>query len=771
MNTKPAIKRTRRHFITFFGLAALLLPVLLFVPPRVLPQGRPVPPPPGRGLPRGPLNPVRTITIDSSYLLCNSLQLQSARRVVWEPVLSSLGVSLRDRDVYGLALDNAATEVCAGRLDSALMNSAFGDLDRVMSGVEEVTFGRSLLTSDERIKLSSALMQAAYDEFQSRCFDNRGQEAELMIGRLPKTPDVGLGVEMQPASAALGRCGSGGSAARPGIDVDFAQSQFQSCAAKVLSSISQDCTDPAGQDRSRSTPRPTIEQDTGWVPVPGVPGQMQRQLRANAPDGSFKNIYQTRTPDGTLTVTDAFDARGRPSSQTIEVQDREGRTISRFEYHFQTNTPAVGEPSNPRARRRYDAETRRLNNTRASGADWAKYNQAVATALGAPPSLIPAAPPDPSVAIPPGPAGPTNQCQAMTNSSTGRMGLLRPQSSEGVEGSGGREFISGPDLILRCLCALGSRGAQLANQIARATGAPGVSCSNNEWLRRVDCVANPRGPVDGIRPECLEYLRADYQFETPQTACDAAIQCPEGSQPIVVGRPGSSACRCSKDSTASGPRFNCARVRCPRPGTPSSDPSVQACCGTPGDKPDKPSDGPPIPPRPGEAPGSKPGGGNEKQEPFNPNSKTDEFVGAPVSVTFPKLLTPSELIGAARVTGGKIQIVSMASAKSPEAKSLDWTGMSSGDQLTLRFDFIDQLSGGLYVSFMLGPQAGSVRFLVNGQEIGEPIDLGGASQTVTKALVGKIDFRRGLNTVTFAFRSGDKNSPTRVSLLELSIDK
>ena len=108
MNTTPALKRTRRHLITFFGLAALLLPVLLFVPPLVLPQGRPVPPPPRRDLPPGPLTPVRTISIDSSYLLCNSLQLQSARRVVWEPVLSSLGVTLRDRDVYALALDTGA---------------------------------------------------------------------------------------------------------------------------------------------------------------------------------------------------------------------------------------------------------------------------------------------------------------------------------------------------------------------------------------------------------------------------------------------------------------------------------------------------------------------------------------------------------------------------------------------------------------------------------------------------------------------------------------
>ena len=770
MTTTPALKRTRRHLITILGLAALLLPVFLFVTSAALTQDRPVTPPPRGGRPRGPLAPVRTISIDSSYLLCNSLQLQAARRVVWEPVLASLGVSLRDRDVYGLALDNAATEVCAGRFDSALMNSAFGDLDRVMSGVEDRTFGRSLLTSDERIKLSSALMQAAYDEFQSRCFDNRGKEAELMIGRLPKTPDVGFDVEMQPASAALGRCGSGGSAARPGIDVDFAQSQFQSCAAKVLSNISQDCTGPAGQDRSPSTPRPTIENDSGWYAVPGVPGQQQRQFRANAPDGSYKNIYQNRTPDVTTTVTDAFDARGRPVTQTVEVQDREGRTIGRSVYYFATNTPAVGEPSNPRARRRYDAETRRINNTRASGADWAKYNEAVLNALGVPPSLIPAAPPDPSVAIPPGPAGPTNQCQAMTNSSTGRMGLLRPQSSEGVEGSGGREFISGPDLILRCLCALGSRGAQLANQIARATGSPGVSCSNNEWLRRVDCVLNPRGPADGIRPECLAYLRADYQFDTPQTACDAAIQCPEGSQPIVVGPPGSSACRCSKESSSSGPRINCALVRCPRPGTPSNDPSVQACCGAPGDKPDKPSDGPPIPPRPGESSSSQPGGGNEKPELFDPK-KTEELVGTPVSVTLPKLLTPSELIGAARVTRGKIQIASIASAKSPEAKSLDWTGMSSGDQLTLRLDLKDQLSAGLYASFMLGPQGGSLRVLVNGKEIGEPIELGGVPESVTKALIGKIDFRPGSNTVTFVFRSGDKNSSTRVSLLELLLEK
>jgi hypothetical protein len=761
MNIKNNLIRTGRNPIAPVLLFALLLPTLI-VTPVALQQGRPVAPPPRRDLPRGPLSPVMTIRVNSSYFLCNSLQLQSLRRVVWEPLLASLGASRTERDAYGVALDNAATEVCAGRLDSPLMNSAYRDLDRVMSGVEDRTFGRTMLTSDERIKLSSSLMQAAYDEFQSRCFDNRVKEAELMIGRLPKTPDVGLGVDALPASAALGRCGSGGKAPRTGIDVAFAQSQFQSCAAKVLRSISQDCNDPAGQDRASGTRRPPIEGDTDWQPT--ADGGHIRAFQENAPDGSYQLVYQKQNPDGSVLTHTEYYTPGSSRSHRgdypyMEVFDVEqgGRTTTYSYDNPEARTAfPMTQPSDPAVRRRLEADYERIRVNRQRA--WDEYNAAVEAAL----RHSPPPPTRTTTRLPSRRSDPTRQCQAMSVSASGGMGLLRPESTDGGEGTRSREWISGSDLVLSCLCAFGSKGAQLANQIATAMGEPGVSCSNNEWLRRVDCVENPRGPTDQIRPECLAYLQADYQFDTPRTACEAAIQCPEGSHVIVVGRPGSSGCRCSSDSTAGGPRpgFNCSLVRCPPPGSKSSNPAVQACCGTPDEGPGTPSDGPPTPPKP------DPGGAKNSGD-----KKDGGGVGVPSSLILPRLLTVDELIGRAAVSGGNLQLVSLGVPKDPQAKVLEWSNVTSGDQLTLTFDSTTQASVNLYLSVMRGPQGGSLRVIVNGQELGTLADLNFQQQKAAKLPFGHVELRSGANTITLIAIPPHGASKMRVSLFSLALDK
>lgn len=758
MSTRPELVKRRRNVILCGCLPTVLLSFLLFVPQLMLSQ-TPRVPPPRRDIPPGPLAPVLTVSINFSYLLCNSLQLQSARRVVWEPVLKSLGATRTELNTYGLALDNAATEVCAERLDSPLMNSAFADLDRVMSGVEDRTFGRSLLTSDEKIKLSNALLQAAYDAFQSRCFDNRGKEAELVIGRLPKTPDVGLGLETQPASAALGRCGasSGGKAPGTGVDIEFAQSQFQACATKVLRNASQDCTDPAGQDRSGSTPRPATVHDTGWQPVPGQPGWQQHDYRVDAGDGTYKVFHQRKGPDGEMTVVQQYDAGGHLTYISIDFQLR-GSPAIRRSIRVHTNPVSPEEsPRDPAARRRYNAERRRLNDT--SQRDLPKLDTAIEAALRVPPSVADS--PDSFVRVPVNPAGPAQQCQAMTVSSTGGMGLLQPSSTDTSERSGSREWISASDLVLSCLCAFGSKGAQLANQIATAMGEPGVSCSNNEWLGRVDCVNNPRGPADQIRPECLAYLRADYQFDTPQTTCEAALNCPEGSHPILQAGGG---CTCSRSGSSTSGRgsYNCSLVRCPPPGTRSSDPAVRACCGAPaggpGTPPDEPPGGPPRPPIPDE---SKSKGNDPKRGP-----------GA--AVVLPKIFTAADLFAAATARGGSIKLLNLGSSKDPkdpDARLLDWSGVSTGDQLTLGFEFSSSASVVLYLSVQRGPQAGSLKVLVNGREIGQQLDLNFTRTATAKIRIGQIELQPQSNTITLVAMSSQGSASMHVALLGLSLEK
>jgi hypothetical protein len=139
-------------------------------------------------------------------------------------------------------------------------------------------------------------------------------------------------------------------------------------------------------------------------------------------------------------------------------------------------------------------------------------------------------------------------------------------------------------------------------------------------------------------------------------------------------------------------------------------------------------------------------------------------------VVLPKVFRPTDLIDQATVRGGAIQLLSTATPKDPEAKLVEWSGISQGDQLTFHFDFPSQASLGLYVSVLRGPQTGSLRVLVNGTELGL-VDLNFERETVARLLVGQIGLRPGTNTITFVAMPANKVSKMRVSLLEVTLDK
>jgi hypothetical protein len=172
-----------------------------------------------------------------------------------------------------------------------------------------------------------------------------------------------------------------------------------------------------------------------------------------------------------------------------------------------------------------------------------------------------------------------------------------------------------------------------------------------------------------------------------------------------------------------------------------------------------------------ESPGEKKQSPAEKKEPLKPDRKDEKIVVAPALVMLPRLLTADELMLAATASGGKIQLVSLSSAKGPEAKSLDWSGMSSGDELTLRLDLPAKVSVSLYASFLRGPQAGAVAVRVNGQAIGEQLELTSKSEITSKLQLGRVELQPGTNTVTLVVTSPEKGSRTRVSLLALSLEK
>jgi len=131
----------------------------------------------------------------------------------------------------------------------------------------------------------------------------------------------------------------------------------------------------------------------------------------------------------------------------------------------------------------------------------------------------------------------------------------------------------------------------------------------------------------------------------------------------------------------------------------------------------------------------------------------------------------SELFSMTTVRGGEIRLANLASSKDPKTKLLIWSSVSSGDQLTFSFDLQAQASVGLFVSVLRGPQTGSLRVLVNGQDVGEQLDLTFAREATAKLRIGQVQFQQGTNTITFVAMPFKDGSKIHLSLLEVSLDK
>lgn len=112
------------------------------------------------------------------------------------------------------------------------------------------------------------------------------------------------------------------------------------------------------------------------------------------------------------------------------------------------------------------------------------------------------------------------------------------------------------DLALRCMCHASPRGG--------AALGPESACGNGGLGQRVDCLANPLGPDDRIRTECLLMLEEDYSPWTPPDDSSAAIcgvlDCPSGVSVSL-----DSQCRCEQVANpgSSGVVNVCEAVLCP----------------------------------------------------------------------------------------------------------------------------------------------------------------------------------------------------------------
>lgn len=143
----------------------------------------------------------------------------------------------------------------------------------------------------------------------------------------------------------------------------------------------------------------------------------------------------------------------------------------------------------------------------------------------------------------------------------------------------------------------------------------------------------------------------------------------------------------------------------------------------------------------------------------------------PALVSLPKLMLAGELEAAATASAGALRHVVLPAERGPAESSLDWTGVTPDDQLTIRVDPGVMGTVSLYASFRRGPDSASVQILVNGRKVGEAVELAAPTATVGKFLIGPVALVPGPMTVTLIVTPSRAGAPQRVSLLALSLEK
>lgn len=185
----------------------------------------------------------------------------------------------------------------------------------------------------------------------------------------------------------------------------------------------------------------------------------------------------------------------------------------------------------------------------------------------------------------------SHDCASVNPGSSQPLGFARVEArDDGRTGPAGALRLNTWDMVGQCVCtSLGRLGPGLAAN-------SGFRCGPDENSRRLDCLLNPRGPADGIRPECVGYLNADNPHRDTRAAlnewCGHVAQCPPGAGMATAPSTsdGLTMCSCGASLVSPGGHgaggspgaSRCATVSCGGgPGMAGSD-LYQQCCGTPG---------------------------------------------------------------------------------------------------------------------------------------------------------------------------------------------
>lgn len=550
-------------------LAASFLPLVAVaqITPRPVPRPTPLPTP----TPRLPVDLPLTVRVDDAYIACNLLQIHIAREDAWRPVYADLGAEADDLDAYARDLQTATEQVCAGESGSAAYAATILRIERFRSGVDEGTAARLAVPVESASRFRLGALYALDEAFWEGCLSPH-ESMGLIMGRMPLTPDLGIGMEIQPATAALGQCtggggstgGSGSGLPMPSVQVGQGLAAAQSCMQELVSQAST-CDSPVGLSQTEARGR--IEAAESVCASGG--GDCVRTEEAT--DTGTRTTITYAGDDGSATTLVFEEKGGEVTSLSLTQVYREGRTEHRVSHSFSVDpTPREVGPSPASALpQSAPVVTQTMDPT-----TWYVL-KVTERLLGLDDNTL--APESFYRVNQPGPRG-TLQCEAYAGGSSQPVGILRSSAAStpgsGV-GPGVPGLINSNDVIAYCLCQGGSLGRQLA-------GSMGFGCPSeaSEYARRMACFeSNP--VAQPIPDECVGF--AEEAGGTDLSAmCDATIQCPEGSAATGTVISGRLSCGCGRTGTGSGGTGSgrppgCATVSCPPPGSPMPSGSERCC--------------------------------------------------------------------------------------------------------------------------------------------------------------------------------------------------
>jgi hypothetical protein len=546
------------------------------------------------------------------YAYCNAMQLYQSRRAAWEPIYRDAGASSADLDAYSGDLVTYFKEFCSNGRPAHFWQAALARVEAFDNRVD-AAMAASLgigLQDATQLRISRLLVQL--EKLREGCLG--GDEAAVaedqmsVFGSLLPATSAPPGLTLDPKSpaASLGKCSKGGGfggGGLPGPGLD--RSTLSACIADALAQ-SGSCASPIGDDPGGDVVR---REDFGagcaTVGRANICHSTERRVYAN---GGYVDVTSSRitnigkdgreheiridrrrtigtnhevVSDYSQTFVDGKHVQRGRSEATDDRARRIREDITagagdlplRVPRGFEAVTQHFVSPN-----RTVEMHTRRIEST---GGSTTRPSR-------------------------------TDNCAAVNPGSSQPLGFARTESSDGGRGNpvhAGR--LDTWDMVGQCVCdSLGRLGPGLAAN-------SGFSCGPDENTERLDCLLNPSGPADGIRPECVEFLHADNpDRDSPRALnewCGRVAQCPPGAGIATTSGSGGAMCSCGtglatprggSGSTPGGGR--CAAVSCAGGAGAAGSDLYPQCCGAPGELPVTvdPTPGSPVPrpPDPGQLP-------------------------------------------------------------------------------------------------------------------------------------------------------------------------